>query len=185
MLGAADTLLGTELAGYRLTHVLGNGGMSTVYLGRRLDNLHMKSAIKVLRDSPATTDNYATFRARFYREAETAATLRHEHILPVLDYGDWQGLPYMVMPFATGGTLGKQIIAASGQIPFAATAAYAIQLASALDYAHQHGIVHCDVKPSNVLLDEQGSLLLADFGIAHLYRPAGVHADAMPTLTVD
>lgn len=185
MLGAPDTLLGGELAGYRLTHVLGNGGMSTVYLGRRLDDLHMKSAIKVLRDSPATTDNYATFRARFYREAETAAALRHEHILSVLDYGEWQGLPYMVMPLAVGGTLGRRIAAESSQFPFDATAAYAVQLASALDYAHQHGIVHCDVKPSNVLLDEQGSLLLADFGIAHLYRPSGVHADATPTLTVD
>ncbi len=180
MLGATDSLLGRELAGYRLTHILGNGGMSTVYLGRRVDDLHVKSAIKVLRDSPGTTD---AFRARFYREAETAASLRHEHILSVLDYGEWQGLPYMVMPLAIGGTLGRRIASESGQFPFAATATYAIQLASALDYAHQHGIVHCDVKPSNVLLDGQGHLLLADFGIAHLYRSSSARADAETTLT--
>jgi serine/threonine protein kinase len=159
--------------------------MSTVYLGRRLDDLHVKSAIKVLRDSPATTGNYAAFRARFYREAETATSLRHEHILSVLDYGEWQGLPYMVMPLATGGTLGRRIAAASGLFPFATAAAYAFQLASALDYAHQHGVVHCDVKPSNVLLDGQGRLLLADFGIAHLYGPSNSHADAPTILTRD
>ncbi|HEY1388578.1 MAG TPA: serine/threonine-protein kinase [Ktedonobacterales bacterium] len=183
MLGANDPLLGRELAGYRLTHVLGIGGMSAVYLGRSLDDLHVKSAIKVLRDSPGTTGNYDAFRARFYREAETAASLRHEHILSVLDYGESQGLPYMVMPLATGGTLRRRIAAESGQFPFAVTAAYAFQLASALDYAHQHGVVHCDVKPSNVLLDEQGCLLLADFGIAHLYRPSSVLADTAITLT--
>src|SRR5690348_1836730 len=185
MLGANDPLLGSELAGYRLTHVLGIGGMSAVYLGRRLDDLHVKSAIKVLRDSPGTTSNYDAFRARFYREAETAASLRHEHILSVLDYGEWQGLPYMVMPLATGGTLGKRIASVPGQIPFAPTAAYVVQLASALDYAHQHGVVHCDVKPSNVLLDGQGSLLLADFGIAHLYGPSRAHVGATTTLTSD
>jgi|GEM_PF-1799579 serine/threonine protein kinase len=185
MLGANDIVLGSELAGYRLTHVLGNGGMSTVYLGRRLDDLHEKSAIKVLRDSPATTANYAAFRARFYREAETAASLRHEHILSVFDYGEWQGLPYMVMPLAPGGTLGRRITSESGLFPFATAAAYAAQLASALDYAHQHGIVHCDVKPSNVLLDGQGHLLLADFGIAHLYGPSNGHADATTLLTRD
>jgi serine/threonine protein kinase len=152
--------------------------MSAVYLGRRLDDLHVKSAIKVLRDSPGTTSNYDAFRARFYREAETAASLRHEHILSVLDYGEWQGLPYMVMPLAAGGTLRRRIAAESGQFPFAVTAAYAVQLASALDYAHEQGIVHCDVKPSNVLLDGQGRLLLADFGIAHLYRPSSILADA-------
>jgi serine/threonine protein kinase len=183
MLGANDPLLGSALAGYRLTHVLGIGGMSAVYLGRRLDDLHVKSAIKVLRDSPGTTSNYDAFRARFYREAETAASLRHAHILSVLDYGESQGLPYMVMPLATGGTLRRRIAAETGQFPFAVTAAYAVQLASALDYAHEHGIVHCDVKPSNVLLDEQGRLLLADFGIAHLYRPSSVLADAAVTLT--
>ncbi|HEY7343796.1 MAG TPA: serine/threonine-protein kinase [Ktedonobacterales bacterium] len=185
MLDATDTLLSRELAGYRLTHVLGHGGMSTVYLGRRLDDLHMKSAIKVLRDSPATTGNYAAFRARFYREAETAASLWHEHILPVLDYGEWQGLPYMVMPLATGGTLRRRVASESGPFPFAITAAYAAQLASALDYAHQHGIVHCDVKPSNVLLDGQGRLLLADFGIAYLYGPSSGHADVPTILTRD
>ena len=183
MLGANDPLLGSALAGYRLTHVLGIGGMSAVYLGRRLDDLHVKSAIKVLRDSPGTTSNYDAFRARFYREAETAASLRHAHILSVLDYGESQGLPYMVMPLATGGTLRRRIAAETGQFPFAVTAAYAVQLASALDYAHEHGIVHCDVKPSNVLLDGQSRLLLADFGIAHLYRPSSVLADAAVTLT--
>jgi serine/threonine protein kinase len=183
MRGAADTLLGREVAGYLLINVLGNGGMSTVYLGRRIDDPHVESAIKVLRDSPRTTDNYAAFRARFYREAETAASLQHEHILSVLDYGEWRGLPYMVMPLATAGTLGTRIAFEAGHLALPTAAEYAIQLASALDYAHQHGIVHRDVKPSNVLLDGQGRLLLADFGIAHLYESSTIHVGVTTTLT--
>jgi serine/threonine protein kinase len=182
MLGEADTLLGKELAGYLLTGVVGNGGMSTVYLGQRVADAHAESAIKVLRESPRLSGSHATFRARFYREAETAASLRHDHILRVLNYGEWQGLPYMIMPLATGGTLATHITSESGQFTLAATAAYVVQLASALDYAHQHGIVHRDVKPSNILLDGQGCILLADFGIAHLYNHS-LPGDEATTLT--
>ena len=193
MVGETDTLLGREFAGYRLIGVVGTGGMSTVYRGQPMvnaDNLPdarrhdacAESAIKVLRESPGLTGSHAPFRARFYREAETVASLQHEHIMPVLDYGEWQGLPYMVMPLATGGTLATRITTEPGQFPLAAVAAYAEQLASALDYAHQHGIVHRDVKPSNALLDEQGRLLLADFGIARLYEHA-IRGDDATMLT--
>jgi serine/threonine-protein kinase len=190
MLGETDTLLGREFAGYRLIGVVGTGGMSTVYRGQPIDNAHdarmddarAESAIKVLRESPRLTGSHAPFRARFYREAETVASLQHEHIMPVLDYGEWQGLPYMVMPLATGGTLATRITTEPGQFPLAVVVAYAEQLASALDYAHQHGIVHRDVKPANALLDEQGRLLLADFGIARVYEHS-IRGDDATALT--
>jgi serine/threonine protein kinase len=182
MLAEADTLPGRELAGYQLTGVVGKGGMSTVYLGQRADDADTKYAIKVLQESPGVTGSHATFRTRFHREAEAATSLRHDHILPVLDYGEWRGLPYMVMPLATGGTLGKRLAAEPGPFPLAAAAAYAVELASALDYAHQHGVVHRDVKPSNALLDGQERLLLADFGIARIYEQS-IRGDEATTLT--
>ena len=180
----SDTFFGREFAGYRLTGVLGNGGTSTVYRAERIDDPRDESAIKVLREYPAVTGAHANFRSRFYREAETASSLRHDHILPVLDYGEWQELPYMVMPLATGGTLGTLITRFRSQFVLADAATYATQLASALDYAHQHGIVHRDVKPANALLNEQGNLLLADFGIARLYEHSA-HESQATTLTYD
>lgn len=185
-LTGAETLLGSEIAGYRITGVMGGGGMSIVYRGQRVhaeDDDHAEYAIKVLREIPGISGSHATFRARFYREAETAASLRHHHILPVLDYGEYQGLPYMVMPLATGGTLSSCIASAPGQLPLADVATYAVQLASALDCAHRFGIVHRDVKPSNTLLDDQGRLLLADFGIARLYEQSYNQEEEATTLT--
>jgi serine/threonine protein kinase len=185
-LAGAEMLLGSEIAGYRITGVMGGGGMSVVYRGQRVhaeDDDHAEYAIKVLREIPGISGSHATFRARFYREAETAASLRHHHILPVLDYGEYQGLPYMVMPVAIGGTLSSYIASEPGQLPLADVATYAVQLASALDCAHRSGIVHRDVKPSNTLLDDQGRLLLADFGIARLYEQPYNQAEEATTLT--
>jgi serine/threonine protein kinase len=185
-LAGDETLLGREIAGYRITGVMGGGGMSIVYRGQRVDaedDDHAEYAIKVLREVPGISGSHATFRARFYREAETAASLRHHHILPVLDYGEYQGLPYMVMPLATGGTLSSCIASEPGQLPLSDVATYAVQLASALDCAHQSGIVHRDVKPSNTLLDDQGRLLLADFGIARLYEQPYNQEEEATTLT--
>lgn len=185
-LTGAETLLGSEIAGYRIIGVLGGGGMSIVYRGQRVhaeDGAPTECAIKVLREVPGISGSHATFRARFYREAETAASLRHHHILSVLDYGEYQGLPYMVMPLATGGTLSSCITSGPGQLPLSDVATYAVQLASALDCAHRAGIVHRDVKPSNTLLDDQGRLLLADFGIARLYEQPYNQAEEATTLT--
>lgn len=185
-LAGAETLLGSEIAGYRIIGVLGGGGMSIVYRGQRIhaeDGAPTECAIKVLREAPGISGSHATFRARFYREAETAASLRHHHILSVLDYGEYQGFPYMVMPLATGGTLSACITSGPGQLPLSDVATYAVQLASALDCAHRSGIVHRDVKPSNTLLDDQGRLLLADFGIARLYEQPYNQAEEATTLT--
>ena len=185
MVAEARVLLGREFAGYRLTEIVGQGDMSTVYHGRRVDDEYADAAVKVLRASPDVPGGHATFRTRFFREAQTVAALRHDHIISVLDYGEWQGMPYMVMPLATGGTLAGRLATTPHAFPLAAAAEYAIQLASALDHAHWHGIVHRDVKPSNALLDAQGRLLLADFGIARLYTPSarGEQATALTALT--
>ena len=170
MLSKAENLVGQQLAGYRLLELLGRGGMSIVFLAERLDNPQERVAIKVLKPSHVTTpEEFISFQTRFLREAQTVHQLRHEHILPVLGYGEVDDIPYMIMPVITGGTLANLLALKHDPLPLAEIAGYLNQLASAIDYAHQHGLLHRDIKPSNVLLAEQGGVYLVDFGIAHLF----------------
>ncbi|MFL5655202.1 MAG: protein kinase domain-containing protein [Ktedonobacteraceae bacterium] len=170
MLTSTEELPGQIIGGYRLSQVLGRGGMSVVFLGQSINDPHIQVAVKVLKPSKAAGNN--SFQARFMREVSIAYQLRQEHIIPVLSYGETDGLAYMIMPFMAGGTLTSRFAQRDGGLPFAEIAHYLNQIASALDYAHQHGVVHRDIKPSNVLLDGQGNIYLADFGIACLYEVA-------------
>lgn len=165
-----DNRLGTTIENYRLLSVLGTGSTSVVYLGQRLDDPRALVAVKVLRYHASTeAAEQASFRMRFLREARAASKLRHEHILPVLSFGDADGVTFMVMPVIVGGTLGTRLADGRGPLSLQEIAAYLKQLASALDAAHARGVVHRDIKPSNVLLDEHGHLYLTDFGIARLF----------------
>jgi serine/threonine protein kinase len=182
MLSKAENLVGQQLAGYRLLEILGRGGMSIVFLAEHLDHPQERVAIKVLMPSHVTTpEEFLSFQTRFLREAQTVHQLHHEHILPVLGYGEVDDLLYMIMPIITGGTLAELLALKHGPLPFAEIAGYLNQLASAIDYAHQHGILHRDIKPSNVLLDEQGEVYLVDFGIAHLFDSGLSAIDEAPT----
>src|SRR5438105_4860573 len=143
MLIKAENLVGQQLAGYRLLEVLGRGGMSIVFLAERLDNPQERVAIKVLMPSHIPTpEEFISFQSRFLREAQTAHQLDHEHILPVLGYGEIDDILFMIMPVITGGSLTKLLALKHGPLPLAEIAAYLNQLASAIDYAHQHGFLH-------------------------------------------
>src|SRR5919201_6981116 len=157
-----STLLGTTLSGrYRLEARIGAGGMSTVY--RALDEtLQRRVAIKLMnREFASDSDQLERFR----REARAVAQLSHPHIVGVIDAGEDEGRPYIVFEFVEGETL-KQRINELGRLPVDESVAYAIEIARALGAAHAHGIVHRDVKPQNVLIDEEGSAKVTDFGIA-------------------
>jgi serine/threonine-protein kinase len=165
-----DRLLGTLVGGYELKRVLGSGGAGVVYLSERPGHAEDVTAIKVL--LPPTNDaaQLAEFRKRFLREAQALGqTLHHPHILAVLASGEDEatGLLYMVMPYIRGGTLVTRL--ASGPLPLPEAAEDVTQLAQALDYAHAQNVVHRDIKPGNVLVDEQRQLYLADFGVAKLF----------------
>jgi serine/threonine-protein kinase len=182
MLSKAESLVGRQLAGYRLLEILGRGGMSIVFLAERLDHPQERVAIKVLMLSHVpTSEEFLSFQTRFLREAQTVHQLHHEHILPVLGYGEVDDILYMIMPLITGATLAELLALKHGPLPFAEIAGYLNQLASAIDYAHQHGFLHRDIKPSNVLLDEQGEVYLVDFGIAHLFDSGLSAIDEAPT----
>jgi hypothetical protein len=174
----ANTLVGARLGSCVLERVLGAGGMGAVYLARQV-RPHRAVAVKVLRTDPDLDPRaWAVFLARFRREADATAALDHANIIPIYEFGDERDAPYLVMPYLPDGSL-DDLIARQGPLPLDHAIAYLAQAAAALDYAHAHGIVHRDVKPSNLLLHADGRLLLADFGIAHLIdRPDLAHPGA-------
>ena len=160
-------LIGTVLGSCVLERLLGYGGSSAVFLGQQ-HTPNRKVAVKVfLPRSTMDTQMRRDFYRRFLREAEAASQLHHPNILPIYSYGEQDGLPYIVMPYMTGGTL-SEYIAKNGPLSLEEAQWHLEQLASALDYAHEQGCVHCDVKPANILLDGARRIMLADFGIARL-----------------
>jgi len=144
---------------YTIEHELGRGGMATVYLAQDLKH-GRPIALKVLRPELAA----ALGPGRFLREIEIAARLTHPNILPLHDSGDAGGLLYYVMPYVDGESL-RSRLAREGPLPLDQALEIAREVASALGYAHEHGVVHRDIKPENVLL-ESGHAVVADFGVA-------------------
>src|SRR3989440_9187248 len=176
-----STLLGTTLSGrYRLEARIGAGGMSTVY--RALDGtLQRQVAIKLMnREVSSDSDQLERFR----REARAVAQLSHPHIVGVIDAGEDDGRPYIVLEYVEGETL-KDRIRRMGRLPVDEAIAYAIEIARALGCAHAHGIVHRDVKPQNVVIDEEGSAKVTDFGIARSLHEEGLTADGRVLGTTD
>src|SRR4030081_3038425 len=176
-----STLLGTTLNGrYRLEARIGAGGMSTVY--RALDEtLQRQVAIKLL--NRAVSPDSAQLE-RFRREARAVAQLSHPHVVGVIDAGEDEGRPYIVFEYVEGETL-KERIRRHGRLEIAEAVAYAIEIARALGAAHARHIVHRDVKPQNVLIDEEGSAKVTDFGIARTLDEEGLTADGRVLGTTD
>jgi serine/threonine-protein kinase len=154
--------VGRSLGRYRLEELLGQGGMAEVH--RAIDTkLARTVAVKVILATHAVEGD---FLERFLREARMVASLEHPNILPVYDFGEDNGVPFLVMPYLSGGSLRERLRA--GAVPFALASAWIAQLADALDAAHAAGVLHRDVKPANVLVDRNDRLFLADFGIAKM-----------------
>src|SRR6476469_8197993 len=177
--------VGTLLSGrYRLDAQVGAGGMSTVY--RAFDTvLERQVAIKLMhREISSDSDQLERFR----REARAVAQLNHPHIVGVIDAGE-EGdpehpTPYIIFEYVEGETL-KDRIRRHGRLAIPEAIAYAIEIARALGAAHAQGIVHRDVKPQNVLIDEEGAAKVTDFGIARTLDQEGLTADGRVLGTTD
>ncbi|HEX6050828.1 MAG TPA: protein kinase, partial [Gemmatimonadaceae bacterium] len=151
---------GQQVGAYVLGKELGHGGAATVYLAT--DTKHHRSVALKLLNADASS---ALGGERFRREIEVVAQLQHPHILPLHDSGETDGLLYYVMPLVSGETL-RERIAREGPLPPADVRRILNDVAAALDYAHRRGVVHRDVKPANILVDDEHAMV-ADFGIAH------------------
>jgi len=148
---------------YQIKKRIGEGGMATVYSAYDPE-FDRKVAIKVM---PKELMKDPQFVERFNREARTVARLEHSSIVAVYDYGQQDGQPYLVMRYMAGGNL-KEYLIQHGPFSVQQAAALLSSLAPALDKSHAEGIVHRDVKPANILFDEDGNPYLSDFGIVKL-----------------
>jgi serine/threonine-protein kinase len=169
--GEVGALVGRQLGHYRLEALLGVGGMAEVYRARD-PALHRQVAVKVLTAAMATDPGYVR---RFRQEAQRVAALRHPHIVPVYHFGADGGRLYLVMPIyreSLRDRLEHHGLQPAGRLGPDDAMRLVSEIASALEAAHAQGLVHRDVKPENILLDESGAALLTDFGIARSLTPA-------------
>lgn len=161
--GAVET--GTVLGPYEVVERIGSGGMGDVYLARDT-RLRRRVALKLVRDDRSSAEN----RERLLREARTAATLNHPNVCIVHDVGEAGGELYIGMEYLEGRLLREVIV--PGGLPIESVIHYGAQVAAALDHAHQHGIVHGDLKSNNVIITRTGDAKVLDFGLARRIRKA-------------
>lgn len=158
-----DELIGKVIGGYEIISRIGEGGMATVYLAKQQSMNDRQVALKVLPQHFVKDD---TYMERFKREVKIVSQLEHRNIVPVYDYGEYDGQPYIVMRYMPSGSLDD--ILQRGPMPTDAIDNIVSQIAPALDFGHSKGVLHRDLKPSNVLIDEDGGAFLTDFGIARV-----------------
>jgi serine/threonine-protein kinase len=151
---------GDTVGPYRIERRLGEGGMGLVFKAVGPDGEEV--ALKLVRGELAENP---MFRKRFDREARTAQRVDHPHLVPVLDTGEFDGIPYMAQEFIRGGNL-QEKIERDGPLPLETAVRLCLQVARGLDALHALHLVHRDLKPANILLDESGSAYITDFGLA-------------------
>ncbi|MFC4500949.1 MULTISPECIES: serine/threonine-protein kinase [Streptomyces] len=164
--GSPSELVGRQIAGYRIEREIGRGGMAVVFRARDL-RLDRTVALKLLAPELARND---TFRKRFSHESRAAAAIDHPHIVPVFEADEADGVLYIAMRYVAGSDL-RHLLDRQGPLPLPTALRIAAQVASALDAAHEHGLVHRDVKPGNILVapgtdsDHPEHVYLTDFGL--------------------
>ena len=158
------SLIGQSIGRYEILEQLGEGGMATVYKARDT-RLERFVAIKVIRTDQFAPNMLDEMLKRFEREAKALAMLSHPYIVPVHDYGEYEGAPYLVMQYIPCGTLKDR---PAGTMAWQQSVHTLLPIAQALAYAHEHNVIHRDIKPGNILLTEKGLPLLSDFGIAKI-----------------
>jgi serine/threonine protein kinase len=166
-------VIGENIGAYRLVEQLGQGGMATVFKAYHPE-LDRYVAIKALHPAFAEDD---TFLARFQREARVVAKLEHSNIVPIYDYSQYENRPYLVMKYIEGETLKARI--SNGMIPVEESLRIIEIIGEALQYAHDKGVLHRDMKPSNVLISKDNQVYLTDFGLARMAQSSD------KTLTTD
>lgn len=159
-----EALNGTVLGTYTLQQMVGRGGLGVVFRAQQSGSAQ-SVALKILLPSATLSPEQRTlFLQRFRRDMAVVSTLEHAHILPVHEYGDRDGVMYLVMPYRSGGTL-QDVLAKAGQLSWLDLMHYLDQMAAAIDYAQERGVMHRNLHPANMLLAADGTLVVTDFGL--------------------
>jgi serine/threonine protein kinase len=159
-MSVSDPRIGSQIGEYNVDSLLGEGGMGKVYTATGPDGGRV--ALKLVKDDYARDE---TFRRRFYREARIAQTVQHPNVVPVVDTGEHEGLPYMAQRFIEGESLDDKL-KREGHLDIQTTVSVCTDVAAGLEALWGAGMVHRDVKPANILLDASGHAYITDFGLA-------------------
>ena len=174
--GHADSAIGpgTDVAGWEIDRLLSEGGMGQVFLGRRGRE---QVAVKVMRPELAKNEQH---RRRFVREAAAAQAARSDHVVTIVDSGEWEGRPFLIQQFVSGGSL-RDRLERSKRLDIAETVRICAEVGAGLNSLHENGLVHRDVKPENILFDDRGRAMISDFG---LVKDPGASMLTMPGKTI-
>lgn len=168
-----DQLVGHTVGGYRVERLLGQGRLTAVYLAQHPVQQSMVALTTFIVPERFSREAYTRFMIRFTREAQALTVLNHKQLLPVYAYGEEYGYPYLVTPYMMHGSLADQL-KQGGRFTPAYVLEVVEQVALGLDYAHSKGIIHGTLKPSNILLNQEGKMLVAGFGLTHMLQLQGV-----------
>ncbi len=173
---SVDRLVGQTLGSYRVERLMGQGRLSAVYFAQNtLTNINGALTLFIVPER-FSQDARARFIQRFRKEAAALMGLQHPHILPVHEYGEHQGHPYLVTPYMTNGSL-ADIIKREGRCEYTDVLDILEQMVAGLEYAHRKDIIHGTLKPSNIVLGDDQNMLVAGFGLMHMLQMRGVEPD--------
>lgn len=170
---AEDQLVGEVIASYRVEQLLGHGKVNAVYMARQQGQQQPVMLTTFLLPQAFSPQARERFQQRFLQEGTQLARLRHPHILPVYDFGEYRGYPYLVTPLVTTGSLAKLLKQQSRLAPERALAILK-QIAAGLDYAHSTGVVHGSLSSTNIMLDREQNVQIAGFGLEHILEMRGL-----------
>jgi serine/threonine protein kinase/Rieske Fe-S protein len=174
-----DQLVGQILGNYRVERFLGNGRLNAVYLGRHLVSQRLDAVTMYLVPAHLSSDANTRFLTRFHKESAAITKLDHPHILPIYEYGEYLGTPYLVTPYVNKGSL-ADLLKRFGRYDHTAIVPLLEQVASGVAYAHSKGHIHGMLRPSNVVIRDQECLQVAGFGLMHMLQLGGIEKGEQP-----
>lgn len=176
---SVDQLVGQKLGNYRIERLLAQGRLKTVYLAQNRPGQSTDTLTLYHVPEHFSLKMRQRFLARFFQEADVVSSLRHPHILPVLEYGEYGGSPYVVTPYITNGSI-ADMIKRQGRCSHADVLAILEQVAAGLECAHMRGYTHGTLRPSNIVLDDKQTVLIAGFGFMHMLQMSGIEQSKHP-----
>jgi len=174
-----DQLVGQVLGNYRVEHLMGQGRVNAVYLARHLENESSVAVTLYILPEKYSSEARQRFLQRFRKEGASLVALRHEHILPVHDFGEYQGYPYLVTPYMMNGSL-ADLVKNEGRLGHERVVEILEHIVAGLEYAHASNVVHGTLKPANIVLNAEQKMQVAGFGLMHILQKRGIASSEQP-----
>src|SRR5579859_391745 len=176
---SVERFVGQVVGNYHVESFLGRGRLNAVYLAQNLASRRIDALTLYIPPEQFSSETHSRFILRFLKEAAAVSTLRHAHILPIYEYGEWSGYPYLVTPYMTNGSL-ADILKQQKRCDHQYVLEILEQVAAGLAYAHGNGLVHGTLKPSNIILSNENTMQVAGFGLLHMLQMRGIVANEQP-----